>query len=58
MEFMSSCGNVLPVELRDRIDCPAMATEADGPGSCISKPGIQEKYFFAIWVLEKEILFI
>ena len=38
-EFMQSCGNVLPGELRDRIKCSNLATEADGPGSCISKPG-------------------
>ena len=39
LEFLDSCGNVLPVELRRRIDCDRMATEADGPGACISKPG-------------------
>ena len=38
-EFMESCAHVLPVELRDRIQCRALATEADGPGACISKPG-------------------
>ena len=37
---MESCAHVLPVELRDRIQCRALATEADGPGACISKPGI------------------
>ena len=36
---MESCAHVLPVELRDRIQCRALATEADGPGACISKPG-------------------
>lgn len=38
-EFMASCANVLPGELRDRIKCSVLATEADGPGACISKPG-------------------
>ena len=38
-EFMQSCAHVLPVELRDRIECQVLATEADGPGACISKPG-------------------
>lgn len=38
-EFMNSCANVLPGELRDRIKCSVLATEADGPGACISKPG-------------------
>ena len=38
-EFLQSCGNILPGELKDRIRCGALATEADGPGSCISKPG-------------------
>ena len=37
---MESCAHVLPVELRDRIQCRALATEADGPGACISKPGM------------------
>lgn len=38
-EFMNSCANVLPGELRDRIKCSVLKTEADGPGACISKPG-------------------
>ncbi|XP_040566515.1 uncharacterized protein [Lepeophtheirus salmonis] len=38
-EFMESCANILPGELRDRIRCDALKTEADGPGTCISKPG-------------------
>ena len=38
-EFMTSCANVLPGELRDRIKCSVLKTEADGPGTCISKPG-------------------
>ena len=42
---MESCAHVLPVELRDRIQCRALATEADGPGACISKPGIVIGYF-------------
>ena len=42
---MESCAHVLPVELRDRIQCRALATEADGPGACISKPGIVICYF-------------
>ena len=42
---MESCAHVLPVELRDRIQCRALATEADGPGACISKPGIVITYF-------------
>ena len=40
-EFMNSCANVLPGELRDRIKCSVLKTEADGPGTCISKPGKQ-----------------
>ena len=42
---MESCAHVLPVELRDRIQCRALATEADGPGACISRPGIVICYF-------------
>ena len=38
-EFMDSCSNVLPAELRNRIDCDVLKTESDGPGECISKPG-------------------
>ena len=38
-EFMNSCANILPGELRDRIKCSVLKTEADGPGACISKPG-------------------
>ncbi len=38
-EFLQSCSNILPGELKDRIKCSALATEADGPGACISKPG-------------------
>ena len=37
---MNSCANVLPGDLRDRMKCSGLATEADGPGACISKPGI------------------
>ncbi|TRY68657.1 hypothetical protein TCAL_02473 [Tigriopus californicus] len=39
LEFMEDCGNILPGDLRDRIQCDALATESDGPGACISKPG-------------------
>ena len=42
-EFLDACGNVLPADLRDRIHCDGLATEADGPGACISKPGTREK---------------
>ena len=45
-EFMNSCANVLPGELRDRIKCSVLKTEADGPGTCISKPGKQMRGFF------------
>ena len=47
-EFMESCAHVLPVELRDRIQCRALATEADGPGACISKPGLLQLILFEI----------
>ena len=45
-EFMNSCANVLPGDLRDRMKCSGLATEADGPGACISKPGI----FFLVFL--------
>ena len=38
-EFMNSCANVLPGDLRDRMKCSVLATESEGPGACISKPG-------------------
>ena len=38
-EFLESCGDILPKDLRDQIDCESLATESDGPGACISKPG-------------------
>ena len=40
-EFLDDCGNILPGELKERIRCDDLATEADGPGSCISKPGMK-----------------
>ena len=39
MEFMDKCGNIMPTDLADRINCDDLATESDGPGTCISKPG-------------------
>ena len=39
VEFLGKCADVLPGDLRDRIVCDSLATEADGPGACISKPG-------------------
>lgn len=46
VEFLDRCGNILPGELRERIKCDVLATEADGPGACISKPGKKEKAFY------------
>ena len=40
-EFLDDCGNILPGELKERIRCDDLAAEADGPGSCISKPGMK-----------------
>ena len=40
-EFMESCGNILPKNLREQIQCEAMATESDGPGACISTPSMR-----------------
>ena len=48
-EFMNSCANVLPGDLRDRIKCSVLATEADGPGSCISKPGTERGRSILAW---------
>ena len=52
---MNSCANVLPGDLRDRMKCSVLATESEGPGACISKPGntyiflkIDKIYFHAI----------
>ncbi len=39
LDFMDKCGNILPSDLSSRIQCHKFATEADGPGECISKPG-------------------
>lgn len=49
LEFMEDCGNILPGDLRDRIQCDALATESDGPGACISKPGKSP------WLFSKEL---
>jgi len=38
-EFARECGNVMPAELAERIDCTSFAEENDGRGACISKPG-------------------
>ena len=43
-EFMNSCANVLPGDLRDRMKCSVLATESEGPGACISKPGNTYSY--------------
>ncbi len=45
-EFLSSCGNVLPAELRKRIVCDSLATENDGPGACIAKPGTYMRHTY------------
>ena len=39
LEFMESCQELLPQPIKDALDCEKLATESDGPGSCISKPG-------------------
>ena len=46
VEFMESCADALPDELRGRINCEEFATEADGPGACISKPGKLGPFFY------------
>lgn len=52
-EFMQSCGHILPADLRGRVRCEAMPTEAKGHEACISKPGA--KVFF--WHHLKQKLF-
>jgi len=38
-EFLDSCGDKLPSNIGDHLDCNILPNEADGPGACISKPG-------------------
>ena len=38
-EFKDSCLSVLPMDVKDMLDCQEFFTESDGPGACISKPG-------------------
>lgn len=39
LEFVDSCKDLLPQDLKHRLNCEKFATESDGPGTCISKPG-------------------
>ena len=39
-EFMNSCANVLPGDLRDRMKCSVLATESEGPGDVFLSPVI------------------
>ena len=39
IEFTENCQEYIPNEIKAQLDCDKLATEADGPSACISKPG-------------------
>ena len=39
IEFTENCEAYIPNDIKAQLDCDKLATEADGPGACISKPG-------------------
>ena len=39
-EFLAACDGYIPGGLLASVRCDQLPTEADGPGACISKPGI------------------
>ena len=47
IEFTENCQEFIPNDIKTKLDCDKLATEADGPGACISKPG--EPTFFILF---------